>query len=231
MKIVVVENEQIWIERLKEILLSFWGENVDIDIYHSGEQFLKNARPYDIIFMDVEMDGIDGFETISEYRKKFEDGLVIILTTHIELWSRGYKVEAFRYLNKAELDSIKEAMEDALKKLRFHRNRTFHMVMSGDINIDIRDILYMETCKRNVLVHTKQECFECTESIKELAEELAQEGFFYIHRSYIVNMDYVKNYNNKELQMDNGETILVSSRRYAEFKSAFMKWKFDGGNG
>ena len=67
-----------------------------------------------------------------------------------------------------------------------------NVVNFGKIKILIKDILYIETYKRNVIVHTKKDDYECRDNIGKLEERLMPEGFYRTHKCYIVNHDEIK---------------------------------------
>ena len=93
MKISIVDDDPKWIERIQnEIMRYDKNKEMEIDVFVSGEEYLKRKKQYDISFIDIEMTGIDGFETISEARKYNPNGLYVILTTHVEMSRKGYKL-------------------------------------------------------------------------------------------------------------------------------------------
>lgn len=120
MRIAVVDDERNWLVKIKRYVKEYFGEmDVEIRAFFSGEAFLEDAGEYQIVFMDIEMPGRDGFSVLQEYRMEHEDSLFIILTTHIEMSREGYKVEAFRYIDKHKMmDEIREALDSALLNLQ-----------------------------------------------------------------------------------------------------------------
>ena len=112
MRVAIVDDEERWRTKTEEIVTKFNAEEcLEIDKYASGEIFLKKAELYDIVFLDVEMKQLDGFETASGYREIFPKAMIIILTTHTELSRKGYMVNAFRYVDKT---NIEEELTEAL---------------------------------------------------------------------------------------------------------------------
>jgi len=231
LRIAVVEDENKWQEAICERLSEYFKEDVAFTCFDSGEAFLEENKDYEIVFMDIEMKGKDGFNTSMEYKKLYPNSIIIILTTHNEFCNRGYQVDAFRYLDKLKLEEIQEALDSALKKLGGNQKITLSVVLTGEISVAYKDILYFETEGRNVKVHTCKENFECRESIKELADKLKENGFYYIHRSYLINIEYVKTFNRKEVIMSNGDSVLISLRKLADFKKQYSFWNFERGNG
>jgi len=112
MNIAIVDDDEIWRERIKAELLGYNHDEMQIDLFASGEKYLCSQKQYDISFVDIEMSGIDGFETITKARNaKGDSGIYVILTTHTEMSRKGYFVNAFRYIDKVHLEELKEAMD------------------------------------------------------------------------------------------------------------------------
>ena len=84
------------------------------------------------------------------------------------------------------------------------------LVRSGSItrNVAASDIYYIESSNRKIIVSMRDEEIECYGKISEMEEEL-REGFFRIHKGYLVNMKYVERYSRTEVQMKNGKRLLI----------------------
>ena len=90
MRVAIVDDEERWRTKTEEIITKYNTEEcLEIDKYASGQNFLKKAKEYDVVFLDVEMHQIDGFQTASRYRENFPKVLIIILTTRTELSRKG----------------------------------------------------------------------------------------------------------------------------------------------
>lgn len=83
------------------------------------------------------------------------------------------------------------------------------------------DIYYIESNNRKIIVHTLDEVIECYGKIGGLEQEL-REGFFRIHKGYLVNMMYVEGYNRTEVRVKNGDVLLLSKYKYQDFAKAYQ---------
>ena len=117
-KIAVCDDEQIFgddvVKKLKE-----QSEHCEISEYISGEELLNSSMEFDMIFLDIEMTGINGINAAFTLRERGYDGMIIFLTSHTEFMPDAFKVKAFRFLDKP-LDSEKfnEAFSEAKKEIR-----------------------------------------------------------------------------------------------------------------
>lgn len=228
MKIAIVDDEKLWIERTINLLYEhFDNAELIIDQYKDGNSFLKVKKAYEIVFLDIEMPGKDGFEIAEKYSEIFPESIIIILTSHNEMCNRGYMVNAFRYIEKKEVDSqIEEALISASKKLVRNRKININITNLGIVDLFLKDIVFIETDGRKLLVHTTKEKFFCNETMEQLDEGLNKYGFFRCHKSYIVNLDMVERFDKTFVFMKNKEKAMVSTRKYLEFKRKYIEHKF-----
>lgn len=231
MKISIVDDDAKWIELIRsEILLCDEDNDMEIDVFLSGEEYLKCEERYDISFVDIEMPGIDGFETISRARKNNPEGIYVILTTHAEMSRKGYVVSAFRFLDKMVLEEIKETIEAAKTVLERNRKIEINVIGDGVRKLTLKNIIYIETEKHYILIHTKRDTIKCSNTMQELEELLPDDWFSRCHHAYIVNLDEIDTIKNKIVYLNNGKDIDVSDRKMTQFKKAYLNRKFECAN-
>ena len=237
MKIAIIDDEKIWRLKAKHEIdnyLKSIGVPPQIFMYPSGERFLKQPEAFDIVFMDVEMDGINGFQTTTTYKKMFPKCLVAMLTTHSEFYSTGYKVNAFRYIEKEKMtEEIKEALSSAITILEKDRTIFFHIVNVGEIELPINEILFIETAKRNIKIHTREQQYLSNRTLSEIGQELGKYGFYFVHKSTLVNLDAIIDIDakNRKVSLCNGGWVTVAGKKIPELKKRYLEHKFAYGNG
>lgn len=227
MNIAIIDDEKVWRDKAHKLIESHY-KKIEMQIYEfeSGEDFLAEKKNYDLIFIDIEMPGLDGLDTLQEYRLFTSEGIAVILTTHMEIVQKGYFVDAFRYVNKGKMvEELEEALTSADIRMKTNEILTFHQVGFGEVNLRIRDILYIETEKRNIKVHTNNGEYTCSGTIAEYEKILEPISFFRCHKSYIVNLDMIKKMDEKNVYFANGKSAYISERKYVETKRQYMKRK------
>lgn len=225
MKLAIVDDSKFWRDLACDTVKAFYENTpVDIELFDSGEAFLECHKPYDIILMDIEMPNKNGFETIAEYRLFKSDCIAIILTTHTEFANKGYFVDAFRYIDKTNMNSeLEEALTSAAKVLACNDTISVNVIGLGSLKLVVKNILFIKTYKRNVIVHTVDNKYECSNNIAELESLLEKYGFYRSHRSCLVNLDKVTTFNKREIFFANNETAYLSSRKYPEMKRKYLE--------
>lgn len=180
--------------------------------YTSGTQLLLNyqKRKFDILFLDVSMPGMSGFETAEEIRNIDQEVSIVFCTSYytISNASRGFEVEAEDFLAKPLLyKKIQKVLDKVYKrKLLKAEEKLFLKCQDGLVTIQLSDIIYIETKNKILLLHTIEGEIETNQKIGELEKRLSDKLFYRCHNSYIVNLDYVEG-----LQR---ESILVKDEKH-----------------
>lgn len=225
MKLAIIDDSKFWRDLAYDTVKAFYEDTpVDIELFDSGEAFLECHKPYDIILMDIEMPNKNGFETIAEYRLFKSDCIAIILTTHTEFANKGYFVDAFRYIDKTNMKlELEEALTSAAKVLACNDTISVNVIGLGSLKLVVKNILFIKTYKRNIIVHTVDNKYECSNNIAELESLLEKYGFYRSHRSCLVNLDKVTTFNKRDIFFANNETAYLSSRKYPEMKRKYLE--------
>lgn len=232
MRIAVVDDMKLYRDRAKDCIMRYYNTvDVEIDCYENGVDYLKSEIMYDISFIDIEMKGMDGFETIKEARRKYPEGIYMILTTHTEMCDRGYLVNAYRYINKERMEElIYEALASAEVLLGRNERIKIDIVGEGIHEIVLKDIIYVEASNHNVIIHTRHGDKRCKDSMKTLENALCGKWFFRCHKSFIVNLDEVESLKKLIVHMRDGSSLDIAQRKLWEFKRVYLKRIYDCGN-
>ena len=94
-----------------------------------------------------------------------------------------------------------------------HRNKT----------VPLDSIYYIESRNHKVILHLKEGLFSYYARIGELEDELTDQ-FFRIHKGYLINLSYVDSYSRTEVELTNGERLLISRYKYADFVKAYLRF-------
>lgn len=194
--------------------------------FHSGEELIQSSESFDIIFLDIIMDGLDGLKTAQAFRDKSFDRILIFISSSREYVFDAYDVEAFQYLLKPVDDRrLQRVLQKAVQKNE-KGAQEFMIASKGrqKRKLFLGDIFYFEIRGRTVDVHGTDGVFTYYERIGNLEDSLRGKGFFLCHKSYLVNLKYVAAYNRQEVVLDNGERIAIAKRRYEEFCREILEY-------
>lgn len=239
-RIAIVEDMKTWVEGIRTEIEKFFPEtDGQIDVYDGAENFLENLQEYSIVFMEAELKESNGLVVARKYKMHYPDSLMIIVSSTQKFCSEGYKINAFRYLDKGKLEEdIAEAMEHAMMRLSGHNRIRLNLLHGKILELPCKDIIYMETHRRNLIIHTTKGNYFSGEKIMRLANEMGKYGFYSCHRSYLVNLDWVDRLmrdeisrENRKILLKNGEIILLSCKKKNDMWSTLQKWRFQRANG
>ena len=229
MKIGIVEDEAVWGDKIQTIIEKYCKDkniSSQINSYNSGKDFMKNADA-DLLFLDIELaEGEDGFEIAEQLMSSGNKCKVCFLTSHTELARLGYRVNAFRYIDKKHLEEINEAIDFFLKTKIQDRIIFCNDIAGIRIKISLNELLLVETNGRKLrYLMVDGSDHLCEGQISEAARSLSRFGFFQIHRSYIVNLKYIEKVNSHEVTLCNGLKVVIGRIHSKEFKKEFFKWR------
>ena len=227
MRIAVCDDEELFRIEFKNVLdKALVNVDYDIDTFSDGsslyEAFLK--EPFDLVFLDIEMPGIDGITLAKRLRAISENVHIVFLTSHIEYALEGYEVNALRYLVKP-VDMNK--LGEVLKYVQDKKNNSRQIMIredGEDIVIDISDIIYMESMDKNVRIVTSKNEFVTRYNISDYEEELKNSGFLRIHRGYLISLSKVKKIVKNDVVMDGDISLPVSRSNLKALKDALYAY-------
>lgn len=231
MKIAIVDDDAHWREHIKQKVLQYDAKKeMRIDLYASGEQYIESKKRYDISFVDIEMTGMDGFDTILKAKEYQPDGLFVILTTHVEMSRKGYVVNAFRYIDKQQLQELEEAIQSSKVVLERNRKIDINVIGVGPRRIALKNIIYIETEKHYVVIHTHQESIKCKNRMQEIESMLPDNSFSRCHNAYIVNLDKISHIENSRAYLVNGNNIEIAQRKIWQVRKAYFNRQYECAN-
>ncbi len=204
------------------------GLSCSLRRFRSGRDLLNAAEKFDLIFLDILMEGVDGMETARRLWERESGSLLVFVSSSRDYVFEAYDVEAFQYLLKpVEAEKLKQVLLRALLKLKKHPQE--FLVIQKDRQkrkLFLDDILYFEIRGRVIEAHGTEAVFSYYGQIGLLEQSLKGKGFFRCHKGYLVNLRHVDGYDRQEAFLDNGERLVIAKRRWEEFGKellAFMR--------
>lgn len=233
MKIAICDDDKHFISQILA-LIKRWTATKDLSnqymIFQSGKQLLQaDLSNVHVVFLDIEMQEINGLDVAHTLRDHYPQLIIVFVTRWIRYAPDGYRVHAFRYLLKNNLEvELPECMDD-IRTYLLDTNRSISLqVGSQTLHFLLRDILFFEgTARRNVLVHTRFSKIptECHGKLSDFEAHLKDSGFLRIQRSFLVNMAHIDAIKNKYVYLDNGTQLKTSTQNYAEIAHNYLIWR------
>ena len=223
-QIAICDDEQSFIQDLKinlERYAADTGREFCFFEFHDGIELLENYQPdFDLIFMDIKMEKLNGLKTAEEIRKTDSTVGLFFLTSLSQYVWKGYEYGAINYLLKPmKYGRLKMELDRFFS--RYQGKEEGYLSFSNDngkYKVLYKNLRYAETYKRNVLLHFDDQEQVIYKNMKEIASLLeAQRQFARCHASFMVNMAYVKSVENLEAVLTTGERVPISQPKRKEF--------------
>lgn len=201
--------------------------------YESGEELLGSGEQFDILLLDIQMEGKNGMETAAELRKKNKHTILIFITALEEYVFQAFDVGAFHYLVKPftdeKFESVLKAAAEQYRNLADNERKKepeerYIVIKTGGVHtrILINDIIYAEVFNRKVMIHSIHGDIEYYGKLSDLEKQL-NEDFFRSHRANLVHFKYVEKYNASEIWLEKG-TALMAKQNYGEFVKRYLRY-------
>lgn len=239
-KIAILDDENEEIDLLKLYCLEFFSKHnfrLSIKTYDKTEQFLKSDySEIDLLLLDIEMPNYSGIEIAHKVRSVNKKCFICFITNYIDYIFDSYDVHAFDYLMKpVEKKRLFKLFADVIK----YQNSQKHLInkkikfntTNGELFIEQNKIMYFEyhdkfkdLFNRVIILHTIDKNYVLKEKIKDILLKVGMEIFVLPHKSFIINMDYIKQISKNEIIIQNNDVIPLSQKRAANVRKKFSQY-------
>lgn len=202
------------------------GVPVRVEHFEGARVYREKANRADILFLDIDMPGMNGMELARLLEKEGKKPILIFLTALEEYVYEAFEVEAFGYLLKpVEEDKLTKVFRRAIKKATEAKREDYILVKSlGEVHrIAVSDILYVENQARKLIFHTKAGVYSCYAKMEDYVKQLPP-YFFRCHRGYLISLGEVVSYDRNSVRLSNQECVLMARRKYEEFLQEMIEW-------
>ena len=228
MRILICDDDNLIVEQIQKYLKSYFEHNhikcPETVCYSDGESLLADKGDKDILFLDIEMPGMNGIYIGKELKKENENIIIFIVTSYSEYLDEAMRFRVFRYLSKP-LDKQRffRNMKDAIDLYNTMTIKVPIETKQGVHTVPASSIIAVEAKERKVFVYTTQRDFESVHNMQYWGNLLPKNCFFQTHRSFIINFEHVTDFDHTLVHMaDNQYHAYLTKRKYSAFKEAYL---------
>lgn len=225
--IAIIDDEPADISYVRS-LVSSWvearGHIIKEDAFPSAEAFLfhyAEHKDYDILLLDIEMDGMDGVTLAKKVRMNNETVQIIFLTGYSDYIAEGYEVAALHYLLKpVKEEKLFEVLDRAASRIRRNEKMVSVEVSGEMVLIPLHEIRYIDVQRNNITIHAKQD-FTVRETLSRIEQQL-DESFFRLGRSAIVNLKRISRVTKTDVFLKDGDRLILPRGQYEPLNRAII---------
>lgn len=212
---------------IREVVAS---KSISCKIYEfdNSKDLIESGAKYDIVFLDVQMDGTDGLGVAKHINSVNRRCLIFFVTNYESYMDSAMDEYAFRFwvkpLNKKRL---RTGIESAIKRIENYNRVITVNVDRQDTNIFIRDIIYICAENKKTRIVTINGQYITSEPFRKVKAMIDSYSFGEPHSSYYVNMKFIKEYSHTAVICTYEEKeyeVYISRRKYMEFNKHFIDW-------
>ncbi|MDD5795686.1 MAG: LytTR family DNA-binding domain-containing protein [Oscillospiraceae bacterium] len=209
-----------------------YGIHSQIVAYSDSRVLLdvQKKDPYDVLFLDISMPDIDGFQIAEEIRKTSKNAIIIFITSKDELVYDSFDYQPFFFIRKNDSDNIARNISRAVEMLTHYIKQNKSIVLDVDgvkMPVMYTDIMYIKSDRHYLQYHMADgDVFKVRGVMKDKDREFCQYDFIKIHQRYIVNLKYVKFVDKRReiLILKNGERLEISRNHKNSADEQFTRY-------
>ena len=198
----------------------------DVNSFSNGRSLLESGCDFDVIFLDIQMKRPNGMETAKMLRQRGNHSLLIFVTVLKEYVFDAFGVEAYDYLIKPlDNDHFKRTMDRVIMSLEQRTAKSIVVQRGTSCEVILlAEIVYCEVQGRKIYIHQSNgKIIDYYDKLDDL-EQRVDRRFFRCHRSYLVNLEYVRGCNAGQVMLPQSDKIPVSRLRERDLTQALLRY-------
>lgn len=228
MRVAICDDDILIIEQLEKFIKLYFENSrlkvPDIVSFSNGSDLLADSGEKDIVFLDIEMPGLNGIFVGKELKHRNKDTLIFVITSYAEYLDEAMRFHVFRYLSKPlDCQRLSRNLRDALE---YYHNKSIKIPIetkNGVQTLPSSHIVEIEAQLHKVVIHTLQQDFISIHNMDYWIEQLPKNCFFQCHRSFIINLEHVTDFDHSTIHLANGMfSAYLTRRKYKAFKDAYL---------
>ena len=227
-KVCICDDDKVFTEQMKKTL-TLYGEkekkSIETDICYDGAEMLQliEIKQFDLIFLDIELGNIKGYDIGSKLRNELnnEKAQIVYISAMTNYAMELFETRPLNFLVKPfGKQDIFDVMDTYCKLYVNKKAFLYYKWFKKDCVVEQTDIIYIQSIGRKLFVKTIDGEIEFYGKISDILVQLESNIFCQVHKSYVINALYVKRYNSDSILMCDGSKIMISQ----SMKKNVKKW-------
>lgn len=235
-KIAVCDDDSVMLERIGAAIAESFRANdskTKTEFFSSGAELLStfDNSPFDVLFLDIRMPDVCGFDVAREIRKKSENVYIIFITTESALVYDSFEFQPFNFIPKSSAEEterkIKSVVNALAKRFLIFKTITVKLPYSEEMSFLLRDLICLKSSGNYTeYVLFEREGFRVRKKLDEAISEIGEELLLRPHKSFAVNLNYIKkiSFPRLTLYLKDGTEIPISKANKAAVEEKYGRW-------
>ena len=232
MKIAICDDNRDYINLFESYINRIKAKGLSHDVFFSGEELLyaykNNQADYDVIFLDMEMNGMDGIDTAIKIREGDKHVIIVFVTSHTKYMQKSFVCLPFRFLVKPlAFEDFQKVYSELCERLKENPETFIFLENKKRTRIYCDDIVFFESNAHSLLIHLKNgQTHKTRKTMSELLDILNSNNFVRVHRAYVVNLSHIFQISQLSLKMHYYEHSVPVSRSHKDnLEEMFINFK------
>lgn len=231
-KVCICDDDEAFAVELKKNLI-LYGDNqkreIKVEICLNGRKMAESIKKdkYDILFLDIELGDIKGFEIGCRLREEMEDEKtqIVYISSKTNYAMELFETRPLNFLVKPLKEKAVFEVMDTYYKL-FGSRKTYlrYRWLKNDCAIEQNEIIYIQSIGRKLNIKTNGDDIEFYSKISEILPQLDRNKFCQVHKSFVINGLYVKRYTSDSVTMCDGTIIMISQSMKKYVKNWLLEY-------
>ena len=227
MRIAICDDDKKLVDEIKAKILEYANPrrlDVVVERFFSGEALLASTITFDLVFLDYQMKETNGLNTARVLRRRQNNCTIIFLTNYPHFVYEAFEVRTFRFWEKPFDDNkLFAALDDYFE---MYGNDSALLLTFGreTRTINTADVVFLSAQGKRCFIHTSTETLQCSKTMAGIKEMLPRGHFYKIHKSFVVNFNYIVRYSKDTVYFKNGEVAYISRNFLTAFKTAYKNY-------
>lgn len=228
MRILLCDDEQEYINEIKIYIEKFLLErsiSFEIDTVNNPQEIIDSDNVYQLAFLDIQMDNIDGITLAKILKERNEKIVIFFVTSYNDYQDEAMDLRAFRFFEKPfDPERLYTGLERAMEYIDESYIDFYVSANNSQTKILVNDVIYVERANRQVTLVTTNCVYKTKETFDHWCNILQNSFFYRVHKSIIVNLHYITKYRYDEIVLNNTITIAIASRKQAAFRKFWYRY-------
>lgn len=231
-RVAVCDDDKLFAGNLERLIMEYFGKRLikcDVEVFYDGstleEEYRKSNR-FDIIYLDIEMDKMNGIEAAKLIRNIDRNVVIIYVSNYDTYFLELFEVEPFRFIKKPiNLEKFDKITQMAYERV-IEEDAYFEYMYNKEYGkVLVRDIVYFESIGRVINIVTDREVFKFYGKLDEVEKRLKNHKipFLRIHKSFYVNFNHVDKITYSKVILYCGAELKISDERQAGIRKRYME--------